>query len=111
MVIESAFSIDVPAVSGESGVKNQKAFAFSFIRAFAVCFSFAITMAICAGAQSTTYSFTGGGYAPIPPPFEAGGIIGSPNPCPITGSFTTANPIPPNTSVAYVTGNLFYNPL
>jgi hypothetical protein len=69
-------------------VKNQRAFVVSLIRGFAVCMLFAIILATSTSAQTTTYTYTGNAYS-----FDG---IANLSICPLTGSFTIANPLPPN---------------
>jgi hypothetical protein len=60
-----------------------------FFSSFIVWGVFAIIMATAANAQTTTYTYTGNAYDEI--------LIAAPaGICPITGSFTTANPLGPN---------------
>jgi hypothetical protein len=62
-----------------------------------------------ATAQTTTYTYSGGGAFDSPPfiDFYNEFAIVSPRICPITASFTTAQPIPPNFPMGYITMTSF----
>ena len=67
--------------------------AFS-VRAFAVCFLFASILPTSASAQTTTYTYTGNAFRF----FNSTGnvLLTCPPICRLTGSYTTAQPIPAN---------------
>jgi len=58
--------------------------------AIVICALFSAILITSASAQTTTYNYTGNPYVTLQ--------IASPTLCPLNGSFTTAQPIPPNLS-------------
>jgi hypothetical protein len=76
--------------SSENSLLSSVAFS---LPAFVVCGVFAIILATAASAQTTTYTYTGKAFQSSLSEFI------SPTVCPISGSFTVPNPIPPNGDV------------
>lgn len=93
-------------------LENHMASIVSSVRALVFCTVFAVCLSITVTAQSTTYNYQGMPYGPPPSctvkncEIEWVNII-SPTVCPLTGSFTTAQPLAPNLSNAYVSPTAF----